>query len=86
MPVLNDLAQFIRMTEKISPKCRKSLLWRRARDSVLRSAVRSDLLTRWCDEVEIDEFQDELSDELDYESELDAIVDRALGRPPRTKK
>ncbi len=47
MSLLNELAMFIALTEKISPKTRKSLLWRRARDQMLRKAVRSDLGRRW---------------------------------------
>ena len=50
MAILNEIAQFIGLTEKVSPKCRKSLLWQRARDELLRQAVHSDLQARCVDE------------------------------------
>lgn len=83
MSFLNELAMFIALTEKISPKTRKSLLWRRARDQMLRKAVRIDLGRRWLDEDDINLAYDEDEDVTITGEDLNEILERALGRPPR---
>ncbi len=69
MPILDDLRLFIRITERISPKCSRSALWRRARDKMLRKARKADILMHWNhDDPDplIDEFADQ--DEEPYKA------------------
>ena len=90
MSLLNELAHFIYLTERISPKCKKSLLWKKTRDNMLRKAIKADLLTRGeFEEEEVDE-RLRLMDE-EYERSIAGkdpheLLDEALGHPPRFKK
>ena len=80
MSLLNEPAMFISRTERISPKCKKSLLWKRARDEMLRKAVRADLWTRYSFEDE-----DEQLLEMDEEYERSIAMMATNGNRPKTE-
>lgn len=52
MKLLTEVERFVNLTEKLAPKCRRSKLWRRARDNVLRQAWWVEMDQPWEDDDE----------------------------------
>ena len=93
MTATSELALLLGLTERVLPprqwtKLERSKLWRRARDSALEAAARADRKARmWRDMGRYDDFsEDEYDDEEPYsEGDLEAKLEKLLGRPPRYK-
>lgn len=98
--MLAELERLINLTEKLAPKCRKSVLWRRARNKALWKAHWVELGKPWVDDEPEDvnklfveymrskgrEIEDLGFEENEPEYDLDAMLEEVLGRPPRYRK
>jgi len=86
MSAKSELALLLGLTERLSPKCCKSRLWRRARDSALEAAARADRKAgMWQDDGACDGSFGEIlcEEEPVTKQDLINIGIKHLGRPLR---
>lgn len=79
-----ELERLLALSTSISPRLRKSKLWRRAAQRALQAATSADLYTLGAREgsLEDEECEDPV-EPMSIGSDLDAMLERLLKRPPK---
>lgn len=88
MSATSELALLLGLTERLSPKCKRSKLWRRARESALEAAARADRHTdMWRYMGVNDDFsEDEIDEKEPYSpGNVRTMREKLSGRSPRSK-